>query len=250
MMCPDNRLLHCIRDGYVDAVKACACVTFSESTNSIQVGHCIYGCSKHLNSKRNNLPVGFNYIGTNISDWNNASCGYFGRRGTLCGACSNGSYPPAYSIDMKCVECSNGSKNIWIYLLQAFLPLTLFYFALLLLQINVVSSTIFGFVLYSQIFSTPMLFRALAVNRHNKHNIGYIFRAVGSLYGIWNLDFIRNSGICLKTDTLTTLSLDFVIAIYPLFLITLIYFLIILYDRSTTPLTALLTLSAHAPEGL
>ena len=92
---------------------------------------------------------------------------------------------------MKCVECSNGSRNVWIYLLQAFLPLTLFYFALLLLQINVVSSTIFGFVLYSQIIYTPMFLRALAINRHNKHNIGYIFRAVGSLYGIWNLDFIR-----------------------------------------------------------
>ncbi len=242
MMCPDNGFLHCNRDGYVDAVKVCACATFSESTNTVQVGHCIYGCSKHLNSKRNNLPVGFNYIGTNISNWNDASCGYFGRGGTLCGACSNGSYPPAYSIDMKCVECSNGSRNVWIYLLQAFLPLTLFYFILLLLQINIVSSTIFGFVFYSQIISTPMLLRALVINRHNKHSIGYIFRAVGSLYGIWNLDFFRtfNRGICLETDTLTTLSLDFVIAIYPLFLITLTYFLIILHDRNTTPLTTLL----------
>ena len=39
MMCPDNGLLHCNRDGYVDAVKVCACVTFSESTNTVQVGH-------------------------------------------------------------------------------------------------------------------------------------------------------------------------------------------------------------------
>ncbi len=72
--------------------------------------------------------------------------------------------------------------------------------------------------------------------------MGYIFRAVGSIYGIWNLDFFRsfNSGICLETDTLTTLLLDFVIAIYPLFLIALTYFLIILYDKNTTPLTTLL----------
>ncbi len=65
MMCPDiSLLLHCNRDGYVDAVKNCACVTYSESTNTVQVGHCIYGCSKHFNSKRNNFPVGFNYLGT------------------------------------------------------------------------------------------------------------------------------------------------------------------------------------------
>ncbi len=143
---------------------------------------------------------------------------------------------------MKCVECSNGSKNIWIYLLEAFLPLTLFYFTLLLLQINVVSSTIFGFVFYSQIFSTPILIRVLVINKYHINVIACVIRVLGTLYGIWNLDFFRsfNSRTCLGTDTLTTLSLDFVIAIYPLFLITITYFLIILYDKNTTPLTTLL----------
>ena len=57
---------------------------------------------------------------------------------------------------------------------------------------------------------------------------------MGSFYGIWNLDFFRfyDLGLCLKTDTLATLSLDLAIAIYPLILIAFTYFLIQVYDAN------------------
>ena len=48
------------------------------------------------------------------------------------------------------------------------------------------------------------------------------------------MDFFRSFdlGICLGTGTLLTLSLDVVVAVYPLLLMVLSYVLITLYDRN------------------
>ena len=60
-----------------------------------------------------------------------------------------------------------------------------------------------------------------------RHRSNYLKFAkyIGSLYGIWNLDFFRtfDLGICLGTDTLQTLSLDIAVGIYPLLLMVLSY---------------------------
>ena len=59
-------------------------------------------------------------------------------------------------------------------------------------------------------------------------------RSFAAFYGFWNLDFFRSIkfGICLGTDALQTLALDFVIGIYPLLLMVASYVLIELYDRN------------------
>ena len=60
--------------------------------------------------------------------------------------------------------------------------------------------------------------------------------ALISLFGIWNLDFFRlvYTPFCLHphTNTLQVLALDYIIAVYPLLLITLSYLLVLLYDRN------------------
>ena len=63
-------------------------------------------------------------------------------------------------------------------------------------------------------------------------------QSLGALYGIWNLDFFRfvKYGICLGTDTLQTLALDFIVGVYPLLLLAMYYFLMELYDRIFRPL--------------
>lgn len=59
---------------------------------------------------------------------------------------------------------------------------------------------------------------------------------MGTLYGVWNLDFFRffYSGLCFKTSTLTTISLDLVVAAYPLFLTLILYIMIYARDRRYT----------------
>ena len=234
-VCPNKikRFLHCNESGYIDAVKDCACATYNEDTDKIEVGFCIYGCSRDLNTSYINRPNGYSLIGTDKYKWNQLLCGPFQRTGTLCGSCMNGSYPPAYSFDVKCVKCMNGHSDICKYLLWAFLPLTVYYIAFLLLQINILSSPLFGFVTYCQIFSQNAIIKSLIVNKNDETDMANFVRTTEMFYGIWNLDFFRtfNHGLCLKSNTLTIMSLDFIIAMYPLLFLAFTYLVIVLYDN-------------------
>ncbi len=236
-VCPNEfkRYLHCNEYGYIDAVKDCACVTYNEDTDEVEVGYCVYGCSRDLNTSYSSRLNGFSFIGIDKYQWNQLICGPFQRTGTLCGSCTNGSYPPAYCFDAKCIQCMNDNINILKYMLWAFFPLTVFCFTLLLLQINILSSPIFGLVIYSQIVSQNSFLRSVIVNKNDQTSVANLVRTLGMLYGIWNLDFFRtfNHGFCLKSDALTILSLDFIIAIYPLFLMALTYGIIMLYDNKS-----------------
>ena len=202
------------------------CITFDKSTNSTEIGSCIYVASKILHEKEM----------SNVLRLADSICGKFKRNGILCGKCQEGYSPLAYSYDMKCVQCPHGASNWWKYLLAAFLPLTVFYFIIILMKINITSSYLHGYVLYAQIISAPGITREILIVT-SEYNVSYA-KWVGSLYQIWNLDFFRLviPGNCLGTDTVLTLALDYTIGIYPLSLLVLSYVLIHLYDIHFKPL--------------
>ena len=242
-ICPDtiHGLLHCDESGYIDAVQNCACATYDQARNMTEVGFCIYGCSR-IDQLDYSVPDGYSALLSNRSQWNEVLCGSFRREGTLCGACQNGSYAPAYSFDMNCLQCNNGRDNLWKYMLWAFGPLTLFYFVILFLPVNVISSRFMGFVLYNQMMAVPMLIRILLINKKDRSYIPRLARFIATFYGIWNLDYFRtyNSGVCLQTDTLATLSLDLAVATYPLFLMVITYIMTIVYSNNFRPLVILM----------
>ena len=87
-----------------------------ESENqTIEFGSCIY------NTFVKNL---YATLPSSLSELNETMCGkLFNRTGILCGKCKDGHYPQAYSFDMNCIQCPNGSANWWKYLLAAYLVL-------------------------------------------------------------------------------------------------------------------------------
>ena len=98
-----------------------------------------------------------------------------------------------------------------------------------------ITSHLNGFVFCSQTFSLPIVIRVLLLATRQNHQRQTTLRYVAAFFGIWNLDFFRalkfTATICLKTDTLQTLSLDFLVGAYPLLLLVVTYFLIGLHDR-------------------
>ena len=128
------------------------------------------------------------------------------------------------------MECPGRYGKWWLFIIVAHIPLTIFYMFVLFFQLNATSSYLHAYVFYSQIVSMPanskILLSATGTNPH-------ISNAMLTLYGIWNLDFGRSffSDICLKIDTLAVLALDYTIAVYPLLLTFISYFLIKLHDR-------------------
>ena len=215
----------------------CNCVTYDEEQNQTEVGYCYFNCIlTHLNPETLYLE-----LPSNTSDWNDLMCGNFNRAGMLCGKCKDGFYLRTYSFDISCMNCTYFKSNWWKYMLHAYLPLTIFYFIILFFEINIHSSPLQGYVIYSQAVLCPPIARILYSSMHKLTTLNNLVKFVGSLYGVWNLDFFRmyNSGICLQIDTLVSLSLELAVAIYPLFLIIATYMLITLYDHKFRPLVVL-----------
>ena len=239
--CPQipTRALEC--DGFEKEnglrVLDCNCVTYNEEHNITEVGFCIYNCGNY--KKSTSIDVVYHFLSPNTSDWNNLMCGKFNRTGTLCGKCNeeDGFYPRAYSFDMTCIQCTNDKSNWWKYVLSAYLPLTVFYLVVLCFKINIHSSQLQGYIMYCQIISTPVYARNLYTNTQHHPIMIHVVKILGSVYGIWNLDFFRmyNNDICLQTGTLATLALDLAVAGYPLLLMVITYMMISSYDSNFTP---------------
>ena len=116
---------------------------------------------------------------------------------------------------------------------MAFIPLTIFYILVLVVQFNANSPSLHGFVIVTQIISTPDLIKIgmATSNERAKHAV----KVIATIYGIWNLDFFRafSPDICLSISTLqiVLVTLDYVIAFYPLLLILLTYVCMKLYSK-------------------
>ena len=224
-----NYILNCDSLGQIRSILTCNCITYNEITSTLEIGSCIYNC----NPKKKTISSYF-YLLSNASDWNEIICGRFNRKGTLCGECKDGFYTAAYSYDLTCIKCTNTASNWLKFVLIAFLPLTVFYCVVLVFRINVHSTYLQGYVLYSQAVTVIYLARNLIIMVKEDHLwFKYIIYSTGTLYGIWNLDFFRffSADICLQTGSLATVSLELVVAMYPLLLIFITYGMILMYDR-------------------
>ena len=225
-----NQILQCNVETNVSLLDN-NCLTYNKDKHVTEVGRYFF-TSINGNSPYTVLP-------RSLSELDDFMCGkLFNRTGTLCGECKVGNYPLVYSFDVNCIQCPNGKANWWKYLLAAYLPLTIFYLLVLLFKINVVSSSLYPFVIYAQAVSIPINGRiALMFLKNQQTSV----RWVEMLYGIWSLDFFRSFHleICLGIDTMQALSLELAVGIYPLSLLLVTYMLINLYDRNFTPIVTI-----------
>ena len=140
------------------SVIKCHCVTFDNNTKELLEGSCIENCENKYN-KEQYMPLPKDVLKINQfmceERWN--------RTGKLCGKCLPEHSPLAYSYDIRCVKCHEGNSNVWKYILVAFGPLTVFYFLVLFLKINATSSYLHGYLVFSQIISTPAFVRNIII---------------------------------------------------------------------------------------
>ena len=212
------------------SVVRCHCVTFDNDTGELSHGKCIENCDNG-DEKSEYLPLPLD-----TTELNQFMCEErWNRTGRLCGKCLPGHSPLAYSYDMRCVKCPEGNRNVWKYILLAFGPLTVFYVLVFLLKINATSSHLHGYLIPAQILAAPSFSRDMVSFIQNNPDMGIFVQIIGVLYAIWNLDFFRiveEVKICLDVSTLTILALDYAVAIYPILLTVVSYFLIELHARN------------------
>ena len=216
-------------DKMISAVLSCYCVT--ESKGETYLGLCFYNCERNSNDSK------YTYIYQTISDKtdvNEYMCGHFNRTGILCSKCAEGLSPLVLSYNLSCVNCTDGHKNWWKFAVAGFVPLTFFYFFVVFFNINVTSSRLHGFILFSQVLSIPPLMRIILVNVEDRPQALKAVKILELFYSLWNLDPLRSilPDICLHVSTLEAFALEACVAVYPLILICLSYFLIVLYDHN------------------
>lgn len=208
----------------------CYCMT-TDARKGVAVGSCATNC---FISKSNRSFGSYDKLPTKLNELNGAMCqGYLHRGGRFCGKCKDDHYPLVYSYDKECTECTNSKYNWLKFLVAAYVPLTVFFIAVVSIGISASSPQLDAFVVYSQTIASPANVRMVLEATQYYPSTAIPSRLVGTLYGIWNLDFFRTllPPICLKISTLQALALDYLIAFYPLLLIISTYILIHLYDR-------------------
>ena len=222
----------CDEDKLTSAVLDCHCVTYDGDKEEIFLGSCYYNCENSHKMKRDTI---YKLLPNKPQSLLNRSvCSDFNRKGLLCGECEDGHSPLVLSYNLSCVECPDGHKNWWKFILVAFVPLTFFYFFVVLFNINITSSRLHGVVLFSQALSMPAFVRLIVTTlRHRNSNFQVAAKVFLFFYSFWNLDMLRSAlpDICLNVTTIQALALDYLLALYPFLLILISYFFIELYDR-------------------
>ena len=229
----------CQNSPYSLQLFACFCMTYNEDTDQLVVGSCQLTCKR---------ARGY-YTGITVNtslELNKVMCERYHREGQLCGSCKEGYSPPVYSYSLSCVKCT--ASHWGRYIAVSLLPLTLFYITVLTLRLSATSPTMNGLIICLQLLLSPPHQR-LIMSSHSEGTRRKVVVAALSILGVWNLDFMRTvyTPFCLQpnTNTLQMLALDYVIAIYPLFLIALSYLLVLLYDHNFRPVYYLCNLLAR-----
>ena len=166
----------------------------------------------------------------NTEDLDDFLCRKINRTGTLCGKCREG-YGP--SLHFKCIKC-DGIYIMWLYyILAQYVPLTVFFIVVIVMDIRATSAPANAFIFFAQVVPSSLILHGNEAIGP-KHVGNYIF-SFTLFYDIWNLQYfgILQENICLSPhlDSLQIMSITYLEAVYPLVLIGLVSGCVWLYER-------------------
>ena len=209
-------------------VRLGSCLTYSYSTDVQVVGGCPY------NSHSPDSDEMYVKLPRNISLLNEFMCGGLNRGGVLCSHCKEGLGIPVFSYTLHCLPCLESLGGWLLYIFLAVFPTTIFFLILIIFKIRVTSAPMNAFIFACQVLSIlassqPYIFVNISL-------FGHVTTIVlSTFYGFWNLDFFRYviPSFCVseRLTPIQVLALEYIIAVYPLFLIASTYIGVELYAR-------------------
>ena len=177
---------------------------------------------------------GFIELPSNISELNDYMCGPAKRKGILCSECIDGYGPSATSLKFKCSNCTNafGGYSVVIFLLSELVPVTIFYFVILILQVNLTSAPMVSFIFHSQLVHNVINYHVVDPADQMK-----CFLSIASLFhGVWNLSFFRYviPPFCISPNLqiIHIIYLQSISTVFPFILIGITWICIELYFRN------------------
>ena len=140
----------------------CYCLFYEESDNRTLAGNCMTTCygtgTNYRTITRYSVQNGSFFKKDMCSSLMNVVDTH--REGRFCGRCKKGYGLAVYSYHYtSCIPCKHYSYKNWLkYFAISLLPLTVFYFIMVLLKINISSSQISGSLFALQCSSTTLYF--------------------------------------------------------------------------------------------
>ena len=204
------------------------CMTYNESTDVTVVGGCPYNSHKiDYQQLYVNLPQ-------NVSHLNEFMCGGMNRTGPLCSHCQEGLGIPMFSYTLHCLHCLNRLSGWLLYIFLVVFPTTIFFLIVIFFQIRVTSAPMNAFILFCQCYSNVVNSQSYTILTVSPF-VCIITIVLSTFYGFWNLDFFRYiiPSFCVS-DQLTpnqVISLEYVVAFYPLLLIVTTYICVELHAK-------------------
>ena len=168
------------------------------------------------------------------------------REGTLCGKCktSASAAPAVNTDDFKCVHCSSKEEkyNWVIYLVAEYLPITVFFFIVVLFNVSITSGPANAFVYFAQIITSTFKLQADGSIPLQTFDVR-LQKSYTIPYDIWNLNFFRSvlPPFCIsrKITMLQYISSAYITAFYPFLLVTVFYTIVSLYAHGIQPFVCL-----------
>ena len=212
------------------------CMTYNEVNDSTALTVCPY---QHRKPDVQELYV---TLPRNVCDLNEFMCGGPNRTGLLCSHCKPGLGPAVFSYTLPCLKCLDSGYGWLLYMFLATFPTTVMFLMVIICQIRITAAPMNVFI-----FASQVLVSLVNANPHGFTDVSkpsyYFTLFFLTVYGVFNLDFFRYviPHFCISSTmtTLQALSLEYIVAFYPLFLITVFYICIQLHARDCKPLVYL-----------
>ena len=158
-------------------------------------------------------------------------CGPYNRKGLLCGRCIDGYGPTAHILDLRCANCSKLPEYyaIPLYLVLELLPITLFFFCIVLFRFNITTGPLLGYVIFCQIHLL-WIKQNVYMHEYIEYNVSpflrVVFKISVTLSQFWSLQYVTPivPPFCIseKLSDIHILMLSLVPATFPIVLLTVI----------------------------
>ncbi len=201
---PDGDIIRCTQETKKVWLNIKYCMTYDNVTGITLVGACPFsGLYKTGALTHSDLAGGYALLPDNITKLNEEVCGMMNRNGPLCSSCKPGNGPTLLSYARSCTECSNIRFGLFMFLMFACVPTTVFLLIIVFCQVHVTSAPLNFFICASQLI-------AVSLRGNPQLALGYsdsvAISVILSFLGVWNLDFflIVTPPICIS-ESLTEL---------------------------------------------
>ena len=212
------------------------CMTYDEVNDSMAFNYCPYQYHKpDIQGLYVTLPQ-------NACDLNEFMCGGLNRTGLLCSHCRPGLGPAVFSYTLPCLKCLDSGYGWLLYTFLATFPTTVMFLVVIIFQICITAAP-----MNAIIFACQVLVSLTNASPHpytdaskSSYYLTLIFLTV---YGVFNLDIFRYiiPHFCVSNSMTANqaLTLEYIVAFYPLLVTTICYICIQLHARGHKPLVYL-----------